>query len=398
MLIAGLSGPALGDDWPQWRGSNHDGVSFESGWKSEWDQEGPRQLWRAQVGTGFSSVAVSRGRVFTMGNEKDVDTVYCLDAETGRVIWKHSYDCALHPRFYEGGPGATPTVHGDRVYTFSKKGHVFCFEAATGNVLWSADIRQALDLKLPEWSFAGSPLIEGDLVILNAGTAGTALHKDTGELVWSSGSDAGGYATPVPVEIEGKRAVVIFGAKEIVLIEPATGRALWRHRWESERDVNAADPVIWGDRMFISSSTGSAVLKFSSTGASVVWEKKQFMRNYFNPAVLLDGHLYALDGTTHRPTELACVEFETGEKKWSEPGFGSGGWIAADGKLIVLDKGELIVVKADPAGFKPLARAQVIGGKCWTSPVLANGLVFCRNARGDLVCIDLRPAASTESQ
>jgi outer membrane protein assembly factor BamB len=364
---------------------------------SQWGQEGPAQLWRAQVGTGFSSVAVSRGRVFTMGNERNRDTVYCLDAETGEVVWRHSYDCSLDARYYEGGPGATPTVHEGRVYTFSKKGHVFCFDFETGKVLWSTDIREALDLKLPEWSFAGSPMIQGDLVILNAGPAGTALQKDTGAIVWNSGNETGGYATPVPVEMEGKKAVIIFSAKSIVAVEPATGKTLWRHPWESERDVNAADPVIWGDRMFVSSSAGSAVLKFSATGVAVVWEKKQFMRNYFNPAVLLDGHLYALDGTTHRPTELACVEFETGEKKWVEPGFGSGGWMAADGKLIVLDKGELIIVKADPAGFTPLARAQVLGGKCWTAPVLANGLVFCRNARGDLVCLDLRPDASSES-
>lgn len=384
---------AVAEDWPHWRGPNHNGISREREWNSRWNGTPPRQLWKAQVGTGFSSVAVSSGRVFTMGNERDIDTVYCLDAETGRTIWKHSYACALHPRYYEGGPGATPTVHHGSVYTFSKQGHVFSFEAATGKVRWSTDVREALDLGLPEWSFAGSPLIAGDLVILNAGTAGTALHKDTGRIVWSSGNEPSGYATPVPATVNGRTLIVIFAAKEIVAVDPTTGQALWRYPWKTERDVNAADPVIHGNRMFVSSSTGSAVLEFSDVGTTVVWEKKGFMRNYFNPAVLLNGHLYGLDGTTHRPTELACVEFQTGEKKWSAPSFGSGGLIAANGKLIVLDKGELILVDAASDEFTPTARAQVIGGKCWTAPVLANGLVYCRNARGDLVCVDLRSAA-----
>lgn len=377
-------------DWPHWRGPARDGISPETGWTSEWGKDGPPIRWRAQVGTGFSTVAVSAGRVFTMGNEKDTDTIHALDAETGRVLWRHSYPCELDPRYYEGGPGATPSVEGDRVYTFSKKGHVFCLQAATGQVVWSADIREALSLELPEWSFAGSPLIHGDLLILNAGPAGTALHKHSGKVAWSSGTGRAGYATPTLFSHAGRDGIAIFSATALVAVEPATGRELWRFPWESSREVNAADPIVRAHRMFISTSTGSALLEFTDRSVTPVWVKKDFFRNYFNPSVLLDGHIYGLDGTTHRPTSLACIEFETGALKWKQDGFGSGGWIAADGKLIILDKGELIVADATPSAFRERARAQVLGGKCWTAPVLADGHIYARNAKGDLVCVDVR--------
>jgi hypothetical protein len=127
-----------------------------------------------------------------------------------------------------------------------------------------------------------------------------------------------------------------------------------------------------------------------SNQARVIWNKPNLMRNYFNPSVLLGDFLYGIDGTTHRPTALACVDFKTGGLKWSQPNFGSGALIAADGKLIILDKGELIIANATPEKYQERARAQVLGGKCWTAPVLANGRLYCRNAAGDLVCLQLR--------
>src|ERR1041384_693642 len=108
------------EDWFRWRGPSLNGISQEKDWTTDWPREGPRQLWKTNVGFGFSSVAVAQGRVFTLGNRAGQDTVYCFDAERGAPIWKRSYDCVLDPRFYEGGTLSTPTVDGERVYTLSK--------------------------------------------------------------------------------------------------------------------------------------------------------------------------------------------------------------------------------------------------------------------------------------
>ena len=384
---SGASGPK---DWPQWRGPGHDGISAARDWFKPWPASGPKQLWKHNVGIGFSSMSVSGGRLFTMGNNgKDLDIVWCLDAATGRVLWTNSYACALDPRYYEGGPGATPSVDGNRVFTFSKKGHVRCLDFSTGQTIWSRNFAQELSLELPEWSFAGSALVEGDLVILNAGRAGIALEKATGRIAWSSPPERSGYATPVPFQVNGRRAVAIFSARALVAVDPRTGHKLWEFPWESNRDVNAADPIVRGDKIFISSSTGSALLQVSSNQAGVVWRQENFFRNYFNPSVVVGDFLYGIDGTTHRPTALACISFLTGERKWSEPNFGSGALMAGDNKLIILDKGDLIIADASPEKYVERARAQVIGGKCWTVPVLANGRIYCRNAVGDLVCVEI---------
>ncbi|MCX7826842.1 MAG: PQQ-like beta-propeller repeat protein [Verrucomicrobiae bacterium] len=389
LLLLALASICPADDWPRWRGPRLNGISDERGWFAPWPAAGPKVLWRASVGTGFSSFAVSQGRVFTMGNTNGMDSVWCFDAASGRVLWRHSYACPLAPRFYEGGTLATPTVDGDSVYTISKKGHLRRLDAATGRVAWSKNIAEELNIALPEWDLAGSPFIEGDLLVLNVGSAGAALDKHTGNVLWSTGTNTCGYSTPVPFNIDGKRAIAVLSADSVVAVELKTGRELWRHAWHTSRAVNAADPVFAGERFFVSTSDGCALLELRGGKPEIVWKSAKAMRNYFNPSVLLNGHLYGINGTTHRPTTLTCLELATGAVKWSEPGFGSGALMAADGKLILLDKGDLSIIEATSAAYKLLARATILPGKCWTVPVLAHGRLYARNAAGDVVCVEL---------
>ena len=63
----------------------------------------------------------------------------------------------------------------------------------------------------------------------------------------------------------------------------------------------------------------------------------------------------------------------------------------ADGRLIGLSgTGTLVIAPASPTGFTPTASAKILDGKCWAAPVLANGLIYCRNTRGDIVVVDVR--------
>src|SRR5206468_8097617 len=121
--------PPSAADWPQWRGPARNGTSSETV-GATWPADGPPVLWRASVGTGFSSFSISQGRVYTIGNANDQDTLWCFDAGTGKQIWKHTYDAKLGPQYYEGGPSSTPTVEADRLFTISKWGDVFCLDAA----------------------------------------------------------------------------------------------------------------------------------------------------------------------------------------------------------------------------------------------------------------------------
>lgn len=393
LLAIFLASAAQAEDWPRWRGPKHDGISAEKGWLDPWPQGGPKIAWNAEVGTGFAAVAVSSGRVFTLGNLDDHDIVTCLDAATGKKLWEHRYKSALDPNLFEGGPTATPTVDGDRLYTLSRWGHVHCLDVATGKVQWAKNVADEVSARIPSWGFAGSPLVVGDVLLLTIGGAGTAVEKTTGKLVWKSDDKDAGYSSPVPFQREGATYVLLSSEDAYTAVEPKTGKERWRIKWLTRYGVNAADPLVSGNLVFLSTgyTKGAGLFELGANEVKTVWQNKN-LRTQFNTSVLLDGYVYGIDGDTTGTPVLKCLELKSGEVRWSFEGTGSGGLMAADGKLLVLtEEGELLVGKASPDGFKPTGRAKVLNDKCWTMPVLANGRIYCRSAKGDLVCVDVRP-------
>ena len=385
-------------DWPNWRGPDYNGISKEA-----IPADLPEILpvkWTAKVGIGFSTVSVAGDRVLTMGNVTlsgvETDTVWCLDAASGKVLWQHAYPCALDPLYYEGGPGGTPTIHNGSVYTLSKKGHAFRLDLETGKVIWSRDLVKYHGFELPEWSFSSSVFVDGDRLLLNVGRGGLALDRETGKTLWMPSTETSGYATVVRYPAgEPKASHLLFSAKGLIAFNSATGRVASEHPLRTSRDVNAADPIVIGKRIVVSSASGTALIEPHQDGSSaeVIWEQKD-MKWYFNPGVLIEDHLYSLHGTTHKPTELMCLDARTGEIKWAVPGFGSGGVIAAGRTVIVFDNGTLTLFDADPTGYKPRHTQKILEGKCWTSPVLANGRIYCRNAVGELVSLEMIPLVS----
>lgn len=382
--------PVLADDWPQWRGPDRNGVSAEKGWSADWSAEGPKRLWKGKIGVGYSSVAVSNGRLYTMGNIDETDHVFCLDANTGKELWKHSYPCSSRdPNDYHG-TRCTPAVEGSRVFSVSREGHFFCLDANSGKPLWSKNYRTDYGASPPKWGFSASPLVEGDLVIVEVGTKGAsvvAFNKATGEEVWKAGSGRPGYSSPVAFTHEGKRAVAVLTASALAGRSLADGKELWRFPWKTSYDVNAATPVIEGDKAFVSGgyNHGCALVQFSASPPKVLWENKN-MRNHVNSCVLWQGHLYGFD-----ESELRCLDLQTGDVKWTDRSHGKGSLIVADGKLIIYsDRGKLSTAEASSAGYKELASAQVLGGRStWAVPVLANGKIYCRSLE-NLVCLEVK--------
>lgn len=374
-------------DWPQWRGPNYDGISSE-----EIPKDLPDSLpiaWTTEIGIGFSSVAVAGDRVLAMGNQDNVDTVWCLDAASGEVLWLHDYECELDPLYYEGGPSATPTIHEGSVFTLSKKGHAFRLDLETGEVLWQRNLLADHEIELPEWSFASSPFIHAGLVVLNVGRGGIALDYETGKTRWLPSLETAGYATVVPFPAgEPDAGHLLFSAKSLIGFDIETGKTGWEFPSKSSRDVNAADPVIRGNRIVLSSSSGTVMLEPAgkSETPKTIWEQKD-LKWYFNPGVLIGNHLYSLHGTTHRPTELTCTDFETGKTVWAEEGFGSGGLMAAGETILLFDQGTLTLFDASSEGYRPRLQQKILEGKCWTAPTLANGRIYCRNAEGQLACV-----------
>ncbi len=382
---------ANGDDWPVWRGPSKNGVSAEKKWQHTWPANGPSIRWKTEVGIGFSSVTVANGRLYTMGNSDNQDAVVCLEAKSGKVLWKHSYDCPLEDRFFEGGPTSTPTVDGDRVYTLSRHGDLFCLDALSGKVIWSKNVQQEADVRIPGWGFSASPMVHDNKLILNVGEAGIAIDKNNGTILWKSGSGEAGYMTPHPIQIGERWFALIASGKFYQCVDLDSGAVAWKHRWLTTNGCNAADPIVLGDQVFISSGygRGAALLSITDSAAKVVWNNTE-MQNQLNSSVLVDGYLYGFDGDEGGEVQLKCMEFSSGEVRWSHAGLGAGSLMVADNHLIILSEaGELSIAVASSQVFETLSTAKILDGKCWTVPVLCNGLIYCRNAAGELACVDV---------
>lgn len=394
LTVVAILAPGLSaTDWPHWRGPRRDGISNETAWQLA--SPTPTVVWKANIGLGFSSFVVGNGRAYTAGHANGTDTVFCFDALTGREIWKYSYPADLGDKFFEGGTTGSPTLDEGRLHWLSRWGDLLCFDAATGRMVWSRQLARDDGVRIPTWGFAGAPTVVKNLLILNVGDAGMALDKGTGKVVWKSGDGDAGYNTPLPVTRGDRIELWFSNVESVVSVSPDLGKENWRLRWVTQYGVNAADIIPSADGFFVSSGYGKgcALLKvpvLPGGQPETVW-KNRLLRTQLNAAILVGKHLYGVDGDTTDKPQLKCLELETGREVWAQPDFGNGGILVADGRIIALAaRGELMVAPLSPDGFKPTARAQIFGGKSWTAPVLVNGLLYCRNSRGDVATVDLR--------
>ncbi len=383
-MVVAVAATAHCDDWPAWRGPNANGVSNETGW----NPRGAKLLWTKELGEGYSSVSVEDGKLCTMGNQNGKDIVYCLDAKTGKTLWEHAYDC--DPGKFKG-PRATPVVDGTELYIVSRMGVVHGLDVASGKVKWKTDALKKTGNKNIRWGISSSAVIDGDLLLLNVGDAGTALDKATGKVVWKSKGKAS-YATPVLFDHKGKRCTAIFSTPGLQIVEVGSGKRLAGYEWKTSYDINGADPLLVGDRIFISSGYkhGAALLDFSGGKLKKIWES-DVLKSQFSSSVYLEGYIYGVDGQTKKKGFLRCIDAKDGSGVWEMPiGFGS--LIAADGKLIALgEDGTLYFADASPKKYSEISRFETgLSKLCWTPPVLANGIVYCRNNKGTLVAIDVR--------
>lgn len=379
--------------WPNWMGPDRDGISIETGWKSEWPEEGLPVAWNRLIGIGFSSISIADGRLFTMGHIDGEEIVWCLNATTGEELWSHRYPCDLHDNLHDGGPGSTPTIDGDRVYTVGKEGQLFCLNAETGKVLWEVLLQKDLDVRLPEWGFSSSPVIDGDSLILEAGRL-VSYDKRTGKKKWQSAEHTAGYGSAAIFSREaGQPMIASLDCDGLRVTKLTSGEEVAFRPWSSPFRTNATTPIVDGDKIWISTAynVGCGLFQFDGRSLKEVYANKD-MRNHFNNSILLDGYLYGFDGNSNlgRIVQLTCMDLKTGKVAWKQKGMGCGSLMIADGKLLILSEtGLLILAKASRDGFEELASSPFLTGRCWTVPVLFNKRVYGRNATGNLVCVEL---------
>ena len=378
--------------WLNWMGNRHDGVSSETGWSTEWPEDGLPIVWERQIGIGFSSVSIADGRLFTMGHDDGSETVFCLDLDTGETRWSHNYESTLLDNLYEGGPGATPTIDGDNVYTVGKEGQLFCFRNSDGEIIWQRDLQADLEVKLPEWGFNSSPFIFGDQLILEAGRV-VSYDKATGEMNWKTEEHTAGYGSAVSFVHEGADLIATLDSDALRLVQAADGVEIDAFPWKSPFRTNSTTPIVHEGTIYVSTGyqVGCGLFRLTDGKLELVYDNRK-MRNHFNNSILYDGYLYGFDGNSNfgRVVNLTCMKHDTGEVMWTESGMGCGSLMIADGKLVILsDDGRLVIANATSAEYKEICSAEILEGRCWTVPVLLDGRVYARNAAGDLVAVQL---------
>lgn len=358
-----------------------------------WSEDGPQELWRVQVGIGCSSMTVVGDRLFTAGFREGKEVVQCLDIATGKQVWAHGWPAKLGDYLFEGGPRATPTIDGERLYMVGADGHVACLETKTGKPVWMKHLVKDFGGKHMDWGFCASPTIDGDRVLIDCGGPGAstiALDKKTGATIWKAGDDEPGYGSVVLGAVDGKKTAVTFKAGAIVGNAAADGAPLWRFEWETPYKINAVTPLILGDLIVFSSAYnhGAAALRVKGGKPERVWFTKDLYAQ-FNSPVHHKGGLFGIDGEVGKRSALVCLDVQTGDEKWRARNVKNGSLILATDKLLVLTEiGELILAEASTAAFKELApRKKVLPGRCWVQPVLSNGVIYCRNNSGELVAL-----------
>lgn len=376
-------------DWPSWMGPRLDGVSHETGWSVEWPAAGLPQVWSREIGTGFSSVSMVDGLLYTMGHTGGRETVWCLQAETGEVVWSKAYAAELNSNLYEGGPGSTPTVDGEAVFTLSVDGRLVCFDRKTGNITWEKFLQDELDVGLHEWGFNSSPLILKQQLIVQGGRV-VSFDKATGEKNWQTKRHQAGYGSVRAFSHAGELLLASLDCDGLRISRSTNGSEVAFTPWTSPFDTNSTTPIVADGGIFISTgyNVGCGLFRLQNSRLRQVYHNRR-MRNHFNNSVLFEGCLYGMDGNSNlgRVVTLTCMDYETGRVKWKQRGMGCGSLMIANERLVILtEDGTLVVAEARPDRYRELARSPFLEGRCWTIPVLLDGRAYGRNSQGKLVC------------
>ena len=391
-----------GDDWPQWRGPRSDGISRETGLLTDWSQQNPTVLWQQPLGTGFSSIAVVGNRLYTMAAVEEVEYTFCLDTDTGNLVWRVPSG-ARHVDSQGGdGPRSTPTVVNNVVYTLGAEGGLMCLDARTGRERWKRNILEDFGGENLHWGVSTSPYVDGDNLLVNVGAQGAsvvAFEKKTGNVVWQNLDDVAGYASPIKINVSGPDGanvpeLVFFCGRSLIGVSPADGSLHWRHEWITTSNMNIATPIYepLSRLLFVSASrdTGRcATYRLTARDGDVACElvyRNQEMKNHYNSCVLIDGYVYGFDNSV-----LKCIQLETGQVMWVDRTVGKGSLVAAQEHLFVLgERGGLAVVEATPQEYREKGRMQAFdSSRAWSPPALSNGRLYVRDLE-KIACLDIR--------
>ena len=390
--VANIGSDSEVDQWlanPQWPGfRGPGGVSRQEGpaIDTDWSTHEPKLVWKVPVGPGWSSFAVAGNLLFTQEQRGENETVVCYTADTGQEVWAQE----IESRFFDplGGPGprATPSLAGGSIFVQGANGQLQRLDARTGQPVWEIDLRRVADRDPPMWGFSSSPLVVDSVVIVHAGGAdklGTfGFDVESGDVKWSAPAGDHAYSSPQLVSIGNASYVAMFTNAGMNLLDPISGKSRCDYEWKLDGYSAVQPQVVEGDLILLATEAETRCLRIVQEKDSLVAEERWTTRNLkpdFNDFVVHDGHAYGFDAKI-----FTCIDLASGERKWKRGRYGKGQvlLLSDPGVLLVVgERGEVVLVQADPSKHQELAKFQAIEGKTWNHPVLIGDRLFLRNSQ-----------------
>jgi outer membrane protein assembly factor BamB len=417
-----------GSDWPRFLGPTGDSVSTEKGIVTPWPEEGPRLVWHRRLGIGYAMPSISRGRLFLFDRVGNRARLNCWKSETGEPLWTFDYPTEYRDYYgYNGGPRCCPVVDGDRVYIYGAEGLLHCVRAEDGKLIWKADLNADFHVLQNFFGVGSTPVVEGDLLLVQVGGSPSegaktvfdepkgngsgivALNKYTGKVRYQATDELASYSSPVLATIGGRRWCFLFARGGLVGLDPGSGKVDFHYPWRARNleSVNAGNPVVVGNRVFISETygPGSALLEVKPGDCKEIWTdrdkglREKSMQCHWNTPIHVDGYLYGCSGRHLENAELRCIELATGKVMWRERGMTRTSLLLVDKHFICLgEDGILRLLKVNPNRYEEVSKVELKlpGGEpllkepCWAAPILSHGLLYVRGA-DRLVCLELIP-------
>jgi outer membrane protein assembly factor BamB len=435
---AKATGSQGGVDWPKFLGPTGDGKSSEKNILTDWSDGKLKLLWKIETGEGYAMGSVAKGRFYHFGRVKERANLRCLDAATGAQQWEFTYDSDYQDLYgYDSGPRTSPIIDDGLVYIYGVEGMLHCLDALSGKVVWKQNLNERFGVIQNFFGVASTPVIYEDLILVMVGgspqesqkvppgalgqvkpnQAGIcAFNKKTGELTYSCVDDLASYCSLKLAMLEGEPVLLAWMRGSLFGMTPRSGKIKFEFPWRARilESVNASMPVVHNGQVLISEcyGKGSVLLdpaKLKSVAGkikpAVVWSDDQkrakAMAAHWNTPIVIGDSMYGCSGRHSAQAELKCVDWQTGDVNWTQRGLARSSLTYVDGHFVVLgEQGRLLLIKADSNEFSPVteytpgvgANGVRFRSPCWAAPIIANGMLYVRG-KDQLVCFQLVESA-----
>jgi outer membrane protein assembly factor BamB len=377
---------SFSQDWSQFRGIGRDskvtGFKAPATWPAELKQE-----WKVFVGFGDATPVLIGDKIYLNTRQGDQEAILCLDAKTGKELWKNLYPsiAVTGPAVSHPGPRSTPAYSDGKIVTFGASGILTCLDATSGKVLWK---RENPDNAVPQFFTGMSPIIVNNFCIAHVGTKENgevlALDLNTGNEIWKWKGDGPAYASPSVMTIDGKKHLVLQTEKNLISLNLPDGKLLWQiATLPQQRYWNCSSPYIDGQTVFFTGQgNGMKAIKVEKSGNEYVtkelWSNKEVGAKWNTP-VLKDGFLY---GFTDQK-RIYCLNAGTGQTSWIDNSVSSDFATIVDCGSVLIglpSTGSLIVFKPESKGYNEVAKYKVSETAVYAFPVIARNLVYVKDA------------------